>query len=297
MFLTKRNIYIVFMAIFLFFLVFTAYYFLVMQADESYASEDHFITPGNYSIEWVLAIWSGSVFLLLSGLIAIIFALKFFLRFYIKKIGGKNTLGLVTVEEMTSMSLLRKFLARSVILAFFIFNVCYALASQPAIVEFMRSPDPTQMVLFPDVEVMFHLAWLVSIPCTFVFVLIYIILDSGLVYSQKVQENDFESVNLVTINAYRLIQGFSGLGFLYNYIVLVLTWLAVPSRGYTSTSTIMMLISPIIAMSFCFPLIILLDSQRNRFKEALWNIMRELGMNKRFILNINLEPIGDFEDI
>ena len=67
--------------------------------------------------------------------------------------------------------------------------------------------------------------------------------------------------------------------------------------GVTEIAFIMMFISPIIAVVCCFPLMILLDYQRNRFKEKTWDILKELEMNKRITLNINLESIADFKDI
>jgi hypothetical protein len=286
------------MGIFVFFLAFAAYFFLVLQADVNYFSEDYFITPGEYSIEWILSIWLVPVFVLISGIIAIYFALKYFLNFYIKRIGAKNTLGLVTVEEEAGISLFRKFFINSIILAFFTFNLCYSLASQSVVVEFMRSVNPSEIVdLVPDIEVLFHLLWLVSIPCTLIFVLIYIIRDLGLVYSDDVKGYDIKSVNLVTTGLYQLIQGYASLGFLYNFIVLVISWTAIPGMGVTEIGFIMMFISPIIAIVCCFPLMILLDYQRHRFKEKAWDILKELEMNKRLTLNINLESIADFKDI
>ena len=67
--------------------------------------------------------------------------------------------------------------------------------------------------------------------------------------------------------------------------------------GVTEIGFIMMIISPIIAIVCCFPLMILLDYQRPRFKEKAWESLKELEMNKRLTLNINLEPITDFKDI
>jgi hypothetical protein len=286
------------MGIFVFFLAFAAYFFLVLQADVNYYSEDYFITPGEYSIEWILSIWLVPVFILISGIIAIYFVLKYFLKFYIKRIGTKNTLGLVTVEEEIGISLFRKFFINSIILAFFTFNLCYSLASQSVVVEFMRSVNPSQIVdLVPDIEVLLQLLWLVSIPCTLIYVLIYIIRDLGLVYSDDVKGYDIKSVNLVTTSLYQLIQGYASLGFLYNFIVSIISWTAIPGMGVTELGFIMMFICPIIAIVCCFPLMVLLDYQRNRFKEKAWDILKELEMNKRITLNINLESIADIKDI
>ncbi|MFX0183740.1 MAG: hypothetical protein ACFE95_11710 [Candidatus Hodarchaeota archaeon] len=298
MVLKKKSIYIICMGIFVFFLAFAAYFFLVLQADVDYYSEDYFITPGEYSIEWILSIWLVPVFILISGIIAMLFMLKYFLKFYIKRIGTKNTLGLVTVEEVTGLSLFRKFFINGIILAFFIFNLTYSLASQSVVVEFMRSVNPAEIVdLVPDIEVLLQLLWLVSIPCTLIFVLIYIIRDLGLVYSDDVKGYDIQSVNLVTTSLYQLIQGYASLGFLYNFSVSIISWTAIPGMGVTEMGFIMMFISPIIAVVCCFPLMILLDHQRNRFKEKAWDILKELEMNKRLTLNINLESIPDLKDI
>ncbi|MHA2247251.1 MAG: hypothetical protein ACXADY_20060 [Candidatus Hodarchaeales archaeon] len=298
MVLMKKGIYIICIGIFVFFLAFSAYFFIELQADVDYYSEDYFITPGEYSIEWTLSIWFVPVFIIISGVIAIFFVLKYFLKFYIKRIGTKNTLGLVTVEELTGISLFRKFFINSIILAFFTFNLCYSLASQSVVVGFMRSVNPSEIVDFvPDIEVLFHLLWLVSIPCTLIFVLIYIIRDLGLVYSDDIKGYDIKSVNLVTTNLYQLIQGYASLGFLYNFIVLVISWTAITGMGITEIGFIMMFISPIIAIVCCFPLMILLDYQKNRFKEKAWEILKESETNKRFTLNINLESIADFKDI
>lgn len=134
----------------------------------------------------------------------------------------------------------------------------------------MRSVNPSQIVdLVPDIEVLLQLLWLLSIPCTFVFVLIYITRDLGLVYSDDVKGYDIKSVNLVTTGLYQLIQRYTSLGFLYNFIVSLVSWTYIPGMGITELGFIMMFISPIIAIVCCFPLMILLDHQRNRFKEKL----------------------------
>ncbi|WP_455464140.1 hypothetical protein, partial [Candidatus Hodarchaeum mangrovi] len=151
--------------------------------------------------------------------------------------------------------------------------------------------------LVPDIEVLFQLLWLVSIPCTLIFVLIYIIRDLGLVYSDDVKGYDIKSVNLVPTSLYQFIQGYASIGFLYNFFVLIISWTAIPGMGITELGFIMMFISPIIVIVCCFPLMILLDSQRNYFKEKAWLILKELEMNKKIILNINLESIADFQDI
>ncbi|MFX0051456.1 MAG: hypothetical protein ACFE8U_09200 [Candidatus Hermodarchaeota archaeon] len=298
MVLTKKSIYIICMVIFVFILAFTAFFFLVLQADVDYYSEDYFITPGIYAIEWILSIWLVPVFILISGIIAIFFVVKYFLKFYIKRIGKKHTLGLVTVEEVTGITLFRKFLFNSIILAFFTFNLTYSLASQSIVVEFMRSVNPSEIIdIVPDVEVLLQLLWLVSIPCTLIFVLIYIIRDLGLVYSDDVKGYDIQSVNLVTTGLYQLIQGYASLGFLYNFIVSIISWAYIPEMGVTELGFIMMFISPIVGIVCCFPLMILLDHQRNQFKEKAWDILEELEMNKKLTLNINLESITDLKDI
>jgi hypothetical protein len=296
--LTKKGIYIISMGIFVLILAFAAFFFLVLQADVEYYSEDYFITPGIYAIEWILSIWLVPVFMFISGIIAIYFVLNFFMKFYIKKIGTNHTLGLVLVEEVTGTSLFRKFLFNSIILAFFIFNLTFSLASQSIIVEFMRSVNPSEIVdMVPDVEVLLQLLWLVSIPCTLIFVLIYIIRDLGLVYSDDIKGYDIQSVNLVTTGLFQLIQGYASLGFLYNFIVSIISWTFFPGMGVTELGFIMMFISPLIGIVCCFPLMILLDHQRNRFKEKAWDILEELEMNKRLTLNINLESIADIKDI
>ena len=286
------------MAIFAFVLVFAAYFFLVLQADVDYYTEDYFITPGEYSIEWILSIWLVPLFILISGIIAIYFVLKYFLKFYIKRIGTKNTLGLVAFEEVTGIPLFRKFLINSIILAFFIFNICNSLASQSFVVDFMRSVNPSEIVdVVPDIEVLLQLLWFVSIPCTIFFVLIYIIRDLGLVYSDGIKGYDIKSVNLVSTSLYQIIQGYAGLGFVYNFTVSVISWTFIPGMGITEMGFIMTFISPIIGVICCFPLMILLDYQRSRFKEKTWDILKELEMNKRITLNIDLESIADFKDI
>ncbi|MFX0207243.1 MAG: hypothetical protein ACFFDT_14740, partial [Candidatus Hodarchaeota archaeon] len=255
--LTKKSIYIICMGIFVFLLAFAAFFFLVLQADVDYYSEDYFITPGIYAIEWILSIWLVPVFILISGIIAIYFGVNYFMKFYIKRIGKKHTLGLVLVEEVTGTSLFRKFLFNSIILAFFIFNLTYSLASQSIVVEFMRSVNPYEIVeIVPDVEVLLQLLWLVSIPCTLLFVLIYIIRDLGLVYSDDIKGYDIQSVNLVTTGLFQLIQGYASLGFLYNFIVSIISWTFFPGMGVTELGFIMMFISPIIGIVCCFPLMI-----------------------------------------
>jgi len=296
--LRKKSVYIICLGIFVIVLAFTAYFFFVLQADVDYYSEDYFITPGEYSVEWVLSIWLVPVFIFVSGIIAMFFALKYFMKFYVKRIGTKKPLGLVKVEEVTGISLFRKLLFNSIILTFFTFNLCYSLASQSMVVEFMRSVNPDEIVdIVPDIEVLLHLLWLVSIPCTLFFVLIYIIRDLGLVTSDEVKGYDINSVNLVTTGLYQFVQGYASLGFLYNFGVSVISWTFIPGMGVTELGFIMTFISPIIGIVCCFPLMILLDHQRNRFKKEAWDILKELKMNKRMTLNVNLESIIDFKDV
>ena len=96
-----------------------------------------------------------------------------------------------------------------------------------------------------------------------------------------------------------MVKGYAGVGFLYNLIVMILTWVTGDEvTGFEEFLGIFMrLISPLLVISFTLPLIILIDSQKTRFNENLWKIMKDLGMNNRFVLTTELESVENYDDI
>ncbi|GAI35808.1 unnamed protein product, partial [marine sediment metagenome] len=90
----------------------------------------------------------------IAGLISVFFTSTVFLKGFIKALGKKHKVGLVDDEELSESLLFRRIWIRSIILGFFISNICFTLASQEIIIEFMRSVNPSMTYLIPDVETM-----------------------------------------------------------------------------------------------------------------------------------------------
>ncbi|MFX1254150.1 MAG: hypothetical protein ACFFCZ_21235 [Promethearchaeota archaeon] len=298
----KRSIYfgLLIVSVCLYVLI-MGFFLIFMQGDPEHPRpQGDFLTPGDSRVEWMIAIGMIPVTIMVSGIVAIYSISYLFLKGFIRLIGTKRKLGLVPTEELSRGMLLRKLLGRAIILGFFACNVSYTLASQIPIIYFIRifiSPEYTLVV--PDPDIMFQLVWIIAIPCTLIIVPIWLMLDLGLVSTSKTTGVNIDSVNLVTNRLNFMVKGYAGVGFLYNLIVMILSWISGSDLNGPSEvlGVFMRLISPILVISFTFPLIILIDSQKTRFNENLWKIMKDLGMNNRFVLTTDLEPVENYDDI
>ncbi len=44
------------------------------------------------------------------------------------------------------------------------------------------------------------------------------------------------------------------------------------------------------------PIVILMDSQKGKFRKKLWDTMKELNLNNMFVTEISLKPVENCED-
>ncbi len=222
--------------------------------------EGFFITPGNVQYEWIFAIVMPGLIGIVMGLIAIYIISKPFIKIYIKSLGKKSEMKLVELEDLNNSSLFRKIWVRSIILGFFVGNLCYTLASQEVVVQFMRSVSLSEPYTIPDVETMWQLAWLIIIPCSLIVIPIYVMSNVGLVRVRKVQGVQFKETTLASSPLYRVIKGYAGIGFIYNLVVMIFFWVtsSAQNSGF-EIAIIIEIISPLIAAASAFPGVLLTE--------------------------------------
>ena len=285
----KRKVYLFFLILysFLIVLVIVAFSFL---PDPLANPEGNFITPGNVQIEWIFAILMAGLCGTIAGLISVFFTSTVFLKGFIKALGKKHKVGLVDDEELSESLLFRRIWIRSIILGFFVSNICFTLASQEIIIEFMRSVNPSMTYLIPDVETMWQLAWIMSIPCTLIIVPIWVMIDAGLVATKKIKGAKFEAVNLASSPLYKVIKGYAGIGFIYNLIVMIFFWvIPVIQSGTGGIAIVIQIISPLIAASSTFPGVIYVDYNKSRIRARVEKVLIKLDMNKDLVYSVELK--------
>jgi len=270
----------------------TAYFFLTQMGAGDPNPEGSFFTPGDQSLEWLLAM---NILIQVSLLGTTILAYgisSIFLKSYIKSLGKKRKVGLIPFEDLTSGQLFRKIMIRSIILGFFLANIAYTLASQQFIIDIIRLHYPMQgETMIPDPEVMYHLLWITAIPCVLFLVPIWLMINGGVVSSKKLKGADFETVNLAASPLYKIVKGYAGLGFLYNYLTMILFW-AVPklsAGGSQSMGAVMQLISPIIIIFSMIPAVVLIELQQQKYREKIEKILQKVDLNQDFVNNIELK--------
>lgn len=252
--------------------------------------EGNFITPGNVQIEWIFAILMAGLCGTIAGLISIFFVSPIFIKTYVKTLNKKHKVGLVDTEKLSGSLLFRKIWIRSFILGFFVGNICFTLAGQEIIIEFMRSVNPSMTYSIPDVETMWQLAWIITIPCALIVIPIWVMIDSGLVTTKKIKGVQFEAVNLASSPLYKVIKGYAGIGFIYNLIVMIIFWVSpVIQRGTFEMGIIIQIISPLIAAGSAFPGVIILEYCRPRIRTRIEKTLIKLGMNKDLIYSVELK--------
>ncbi len=213
----------------------------------------------------------------------------FFKRVY-KSSWKKHKVGLVADEELSESLLFRRIWIRSSILGFLVSNICFTLASQEIIIEFMRSVNPSMTYLIPDVETMWQLAWIISIPCTLIIVPIWVMIDAGLVATKKIKGAKFEAVNLASSSLYKVIKGYAGIGFIYNLIVMIFFWvIPVIQSGTGGMAIVIQIISPPIAASSTFPGVIYVDYNKSRIRARVEKVLIKLDMNKDLVYSVVLK--------
>ena len=252
--------------------------------------EGNFITPGNIQIEWIFAILMAGVCGTIAGLISIFFVSTLFIKIYVKTLSKKHKVGLVDMEKISGSLLFRKIWIRSIILGFFVGNICFTLAGQENIVEFMRSVNPSMVYSLPDVETLWQLAWIITIPCALIVIPIWVMMDSGLVTTKKIKGVQFEAVNLASSPLYKVIKGYAGIGFTYNLIIMIIFWVTpVIQRGKFEMAVIIQIISPLIAAGSAFPGVMILEYYKPRIRTRVEKTLIKLDMNKDLVYSVELK--------
>ena len=284
-----RKVYLFFIILYALLIILTIVAFALMP-DPMPNPEGNFITPGNVQIEWVFAIVMSGVFGTIAGLISIFFVSPIFIKRYIKTLSKKHKVGLVDIEKLSGSLLFRKIWIRSIILGFFVGNICFTLSGQEIIVEFMRSVNPSTTYSLPDVSTMWQLAWIITIPCALIVVPIWVMMDSGLVSTKKIKGAQFEAVNLASSPLYKVIKGYAGIGFLYNLIIMIIFWVTpVIQRGIFEMAIITQIISPLIAAGSAFPGVMILEYYKPHIRTLVEKILIKLDMNKDIVYSVELK--------
>jgi len=284
-----RKVYLFFIILYVLLIFLSIVAFSIMP-DPMPNPEGDFITPGNVQIEWIFAIVMAGVCGTIAGLISIFFVSPIFIKRYVKTLSKKHKVGLVDIEESDGSLLFRKIWIRSIILGFFVGNICFTLAGQEIIVEFMRSVNPSTTYVLPDVATMWQLAWIITIPCALIVVPIWVMMDSGLVSTKKIKGVQFEAVSLASSPLYKVIKGYAGIGFIYNLIIMIIFWVTpVIQSGKFEMAVIIQIISPLIAAGSAFPGVMILEYYKPRVRTIVEKILIKLDMNKDLVYSIELK--------
>ncbi len=291
----KGKAYLTLLAIFLSLFGFTLSYFLFFAPiDVSVAPQGHFIFPGHEGEEWIFTLIMGPISVISFGFIAILFISHFILKFYVKLIRKNQKFGAVHTEFLGGRSIFRKLFFRAFFIGILSCNLSLVLASQESFVQFMRSVNPSEPYILPDPELMIQLTWIVVIPCIFILVPIWLMMDIGLVKTKKVNGVEFESINLAGSKIYKYIKGYAGIGFIFQFFILIWVW---ATQDVPILRTVMRIISPIILISFMFPLVILVDYKNEKFKQKLWEKLKKSKMNWKLTATVKIELVENYKDI
>ena len=283
------KVYLFFIILYAFLIVLTFVAFSIMQ-NPMVNQEGEFITPGNVQVEWVFAIVMSGVFGTIAGLISIFFVSPIFIRRYVKTLSKKHKVGLVDMKKLSGSLLYRRIWIRSIILGFFVGNICFTLAGQEIIVEFMRSVNPSTTYSLPDVATMWQLAWIITIPCALIVVPIWVMMDSGLVSTKKIKGVQFEAVSLASSPLYKVIKGYAGIGFIYNLIIMIIFWVTpVIQSGKFEMAVIIQIISPLIAAGSAFPGVMILEYYKPRIRTLVEKTLIKLDLNKDLVYSVELK--------
>ena len=260
-------------------------------------TEDIYITIGAGRGEWFFASAMMPLSILVSGILSLYLGVPTFTKMLVKSLGKKEQVGIVSEEELGGKNHLLRLLGRSLVLGFFIANICYTLAANESVVLFMLTEvgetamrlDNDGALLLPDPNTMIILVWMLAIPLTFIVVPIWVTMDEGLVATKKVRGEKFSSVNIATSRLYKIIKGYAGIGFIYNLTLLILDWGIFRKQGRPfSYGDFIVLIVPFVLISTVFPLTILMDYQKKNYKKKFEKIMVKLDMNKELKYTIEL---------
>ncbi|MHA1473099.1 MAG: hypothetical protein ACTSQW_08390 [Promethearchaeota archaeon] len=276
----SRKIYYILIGIFIAFVILVLIAFSLLPSG---GPEGWYITIGNTQTEWTFAILMYPLMLMIAGLFSLYFISPLVSKLIFKSTAKKHKLGLAPTRRLKGSSLFIRIFGRSTLLALFAFNICYNLASQEFIVQFMRSVSPSAPYSIPDVDTLLHLLWIVIVPCTIIIIPIWVLIDAGVISTKKIKGIDFEFTNLGTSSLYKIIKGYVGIVFIYNLLAILLVRFG-PSGGHIDPQSILSLIlgmiSPIVGICLTFPLVIYIDYRKDRSKERVENILRKLKLNR-----------------
>ena len=257
---------------------------------------DSYITPGTGRLEWLFSSNMMTIAIFGAGIMSLYLGLPGFTKLFVKSLGKKQQIGIIPEEELSSKNHLLRLLGRSMILAFFIANICYTLSANEGVVQFMltaegefnmRNSNSGQLMI-PDPLLMMHLIWMLAIPLTFLLVPIWVLMDVGLVSAKKVKGADFSSVNLATSRLYKIIKGYAGIGFIYNFTILIMGWTFSSETPSNPINIILQLLIPFILIACAFPLVILMDHQNARFKKKFEKTVIKLDLNQELKCTVEL---------
>jgi len=158
----------------------------------------------------------------------------------------------------------------------------------------MRSANPSGVGMIPDPELMIQMLWVVSIPCVFIIIPIWLMNDLGIAKTEKVKGTEFESLNLTGSKFYKFIKGYASIGFVYNLVFIIGVWAA---EDIPLMRVVMRLVSPIIVISFMFPLVMFIEANNERFKKKLWTKLEKYNIDKKLSVTIEVETIKSYEEI
>jgi hypothetical protein len=283
-----NRVYVFFIILYLSLITLSIIAFVLMPFPLSYP-EGFFITPGNVQMEWIFAITMPGITGTLFGIVAIFLVSPIFVRIYTKFLSKKSRIGLVETEPISKSTLFRKIWARSIILGFFVGNICFTLAGQEAIVKFMRSVNPLEeSYLIPDIETLWQIAWVITIPSALIVIPIYVMSDMGIIRAKKINGFQFMSADLASKPLYKVIKGFAGVGFIYNLAVMITFWVtaSVERSGFDLT-IIIEIISPLIAAGSVFPGIIILESLKSYNRRRAEKLFSKLNLNNEIRYHID----------
>ncbi|MFX1383537.1 MAG: hypothetical protein ACFFBP_13935 [Promethearchaeota archaeon] len=292
----KRNVYLIFLVIFISVYAFCMTYFLILMP-EFYPwtkPQGNFIFPGDERQEWIFTMIMAPISLITFSYFASLILPRLTLRIYTKSVKKNQKFGLVTPQHLFGRSLYRKLFFRALVIGLFTYNLSYTLSSQILFVSFMKSVDPTGVNLIPDPELMIQIMWLSVIPCIFIIIPVWLMMDLGLTRTKKIEGVESESVNLAGSKFYKGIKGYAGIGFIYNLVLLISIWI---SDDVPLIRIIMRVISPILVISFMFPLVVLIDYSNEAFKRKLWEKLKKYEINKKLKIVVEEEPIEKYEEI
>jgi hypothetical protein len=143
-------------------------------------------------------------------------------------------------------------------------------------------------LLIPDPNTMLQIMWILAIPLTLIVVPIWFLMDVGLVSAKKVKGVNFSSVNLSTSKLYKIIKGYAGIGFTYSLIMMLMDWAFARTYQSQIINIAVQFTTPLVIICSCFPLVLLMDSQKARFKKRFEKTIIKLDMNKELKSTIEL---------